>query len=129
MTASSKDTVATDRYADGSRDTAEIQTPNLARRSLIGARQLGLSRLVADGLLVGSTTLLARVLSPHQYGLVGLVTVAVGLLLLVNDFGLGIALVRERELTADVLRGVFWINLAIGFAFAALCVGVSGVVA
>ena len=55
----------------------------------------GVARLVAQGtgivLRVGSVMVLARLLSPKDFGLIGMVTAFTGVLALLRDFGLSAA--------------------------------------
>jgi O-antigen/teichoic acid export membrane protein len=72
---------------------------------------------------------LARFLSPDDYGLVAMVVVLVGLGEIVRDFGLSSAAVQAPELTRAQRDNLFWLNGAIGLALAILAVAGSGLVA
>lgn len=54
-----------------------------------------------------STFIVIRILSPADYGLYALTSVVLGLLTLMNGFGLANALIRERETSPQLLRQVF----------------------
>ena len=63
--------------------------------------QGGLARVCAQGvtfiLRVGSLVALARLLSPTDFGLVGMVTAFTGVLTLFRDFGLSSATVQRQN--------------------------------
>src|SRR5277367_4081678 len=78
----------------------------------------GLARLCAQGanfvLRVGSLMVLARLLGPKDYGLVGMVTAFTGVLTLFRDFGLSSAAVQRATVTHEQISTLFWINLLVG---------------
>lgn len=67
-----------------------------------------------------STMVLARLLTPEAYGLVGMVYVFVVVAMLLKDLGLNTATVQRREITDEQINTLFWINLALGTAIAVL---------
>jgi PST family polysaccharide transporter len=72
-------------------------------------------------LRLGSMVLLARLVTPEHFGLVGMVTAITGLLNLMRDGGLPQATVQRAALTEDLVSTLFWLNLAIGVVLALLC--------
>jgi O-antigen/teichoic acid export membrane protein len=61
---------------------------------------------------------LARMLPPAEFGLIAMSAVATGFLLLIAEFGLGYALVQAREVRAEVLSTVFWVQAGLGVLLA-----------
>lgn len=82
------------------------------------ALRSGLARLSAQAvnfaIRIGSIMVLARLLSPKDFGLVGMVTAITGLLSLLRDFGLSSATVQRAHVTEEQLSGLFWFNLLFG---------------
>jgi O-antigen/teichoic acid export membrane protein len=78
----------------------------------------GLARLCAQGvsflLRVGSLMVLARLLSPKDFGLVGMVTAFTGVLTLFRDFGLSSAAIQRTTVTEEQISTLFWINTLLG---------------
>ena len=72
-----------------------------------------------------SVVVLARLLTPHDYGLLAMVLVAVGLGEIFRDFGLTSASIQAPELSNGQRDNLFWINALIGFALAALMFAVA----
>jgi PST family polysaccharide transporter len=65
-------------------------------------------------LQVASVAVLARLLSPEDYGLLAMVTVIVGIGEIFRDFGLSSAAIQAPELSREQRSNLFWINTAIG---------------
>src|SRR5215813_14189067 len=78
----------------------------------------GLARLcaqIADFLLrLGSLVVLARLLDPKDFGLVGMVTAFTGVLCIFGDFGLSSAAVQRAIVTEEQISTLFWINILLG---------------
>jgi O-antigen/teichoic acid export membrane protein len=93
----------------------------------------GLARLVAQGanflLRLGSLMVLARLLAPKDFGLVGMVTAVTGVLHLFRDFGLGAAAVQRTTVTDVQISNLFWINLSVGALLGLLCVALAPAIA
>ena len=64
-------------------------------------------------LQMGSTVVLARLLAPEDYGLIGMVTVVIGFAGLFKDLGLSTATIQKAEINHKQVSTLFWINLAI----------------
>lgn len=92
----------------------------LARTAARGA----LATLSAQGIRVVlqllSVVVLARLLTPHDYGLIAVVLVLVGLGELLRDFGLTAASIQAPELSRGQRDTLFWINAGIGLVLAGL---------
>jgi len=63
---------------------------------------------------------LARLLDPQDFGLVGMILVFTGFAGLFSDFGLSAALVQREVIEERHYSSVFWVNVGIGVALAAL---------
>ncbi|MEZ5098342.1 MAG: lipopolysaccharide biosynthesis protein [Thermoleophilia bacterium] len=87
------------------------------------------SQLVLQGARFAVVVILARLLTPTDYGLAGMVVVLSSLALIFSDLALGAALVQRRTLTQKDKSTVFWTGLGTGVVFAALGVGLAGPVA
>lgn len=67
---------------------------------------------------------LARLLSPEEYGLIGIVTIFTTVMLGIVDSGFSNALIRKQKVTDDDYCTLFYFNLAVSvalFAFLFLC--------
>jgi PST family polysaccharide transporter len=93
----------------------------------------GLARLSAQGagflLRVGSLMVLARLLEPKDFGLVGMVTAFTGVLTLFRDFGLSSAAVQRSTVTEEQVSTLFWINMLVGALLGLLAVAMAPFIA
>jgi O-antigen/teichoic acid export membrane protein len=67
---------------------------------------------------VGSLMILARLLEPKDFGLLGMVTAFTGVLSLFRDFGLSSATIQREIVTDEQLSTLFWINVLVGAVLA-----------
>lgn len=70
--------------------------------------------ITRNGLSLVITAILARILLPSDYGLVGMVTTLTALLQVFADMGLSWATVRSQTLNRAQVSALFWINIAVG---------------
>ena len=73
--------------------------------------------------------ILARLLSPHDYGIAGMVIVFSALALIFSDLALGAALVQRDELTEEDRSTAFWTSLGAGVFFAVAGILLAGPIA
>lgn len=117
-----------------------MSTPGPTESSGTSARGLGataargaLVMLTGQGVRVvlqfASLVALARLLTPHDYGLVAVVLVIIGVGEIFRDFGLSSAAIRAPELSRDESTNLFWINSGIGFVLGSALFFLAGVVA
>jgi O-antigen/teichoic acid export membrane protein len=78
-----------------------------------GAARLG-SQVASLALRTGALVVLARMLGPKDFGLVGMVTAFTGVLTMFRDFGLSAAAVQRTDVTGDQHSTLFWINVLLG---------------
>jgi len=60
---------------------------------------------------VGSTVVLARLLTPQDYGLIAMVTAVTGFVMMFKDMGLSMATVQKAEINHAQISTLFWINV------------------
>lgn len=78
----------------------------------------GLSKL---GVLL-TTSILARLLSKDDFGLVAIAVVAINYLSVIKDLGLGVALIQRRDDVEEAANTVFTINIILGFFLSAIVI-------
>src|ERR1700758_5560114 len=92
----------------------------------------GLAKVLAQGvsftLRIGSLMVLARLLDPKDFGLVGMVAAFTGVLNLFRDFGLSTATVQRVDVTDEQVSTLFWINVLVGVALGILLTAMAPVV-
>lgn len=102
---------------------------DLKQRTIRG----GIARLCAQAanfvIRGGSLVILARLLSPRDFGLVGMVTAFTGILNLLRDFGLSSAAVQRPTVTDEQISTLFWINMLVGTVLGLLTVAAAPLIA
>ncbi len=62
---------------------------------------------------MGSTMVLARLLTPQDFGLIAMVTVVTGFVMMFKDMGLSMATVQRAEINHGQISTLFWINVVL----------------
>ena len=93
---------------------------NLRQRTLAGLGWNGGARLLGQLLQLATAVVLARLLSPREYGLLGMVLVFTGFVSSLADMGLGASIVQKINLSPRHLNSVFWLNVVTGLFLTAL---------
>lgn len=87
------------------------------------ARGAGIT-LAAQGvrfvLQITSLVVMARLLTPADFGLVAMVTAVIGVAEIIRDFGLSSAAIQAKTLSDAERSNLFWANVGIGTACAAI---------
>lgn len=93
----------------------------------------GAVNLVSQGaqFLVQSvaTIVLARLLTPADFGLVAMVASITGLGQAFADLGLSEATIQSKEITHDQVSTLFWINVAVGLGLTLISMGLAPILA
>lgn len=66
------------------------------------------------------TALLAKLLNPEDFGLMGMVTVLSGMAMILSDTGFSAAVIQRKDLNQTHYSTLFWVNIAIGLTVSAL---------
>jgi O-antigen/teichoic acid export membrane protein len=86
---------------------------DLKKKALQGLLYLGMGKGAGKLISLATTLVLARLLTPQDYGLMAMVMVVVGLLQFFNEIGLGSAIRQRLEVTPQQLDGSFTLSLLI----------------
>ena len=93
----------------------------------------GFARLSSQGanfaVSMASLMVMARLLGPAEYGLVGMVTAFTGVLGLFRDFGLSAAAVQRPSLRDEESSTLFWINMLVGAGLTLLTIAFAPAIA
>jgi O-antigen/teichoic acid export membrane protein len=97
----------------------------LKRTLILGAAwQVG-TRWSIRGLGFINTIIMARILAPHDYGIVALATLVVGAIQAVIDFGPGTSLLRKAEIARPEIDSAWTLMVLQGLAAAAILLALS----
>src|ERR1700722_16074646 len=102
---------------------------DLKEKAIRGSVARVSAQVVFFVLRIGALMVLARLLDPKDFGLVGMVTAITGVLSLFRDFGLSSATIQRVEVTDAQVSTLFWINVVVGAGLCFLLAAVSPLVA
>jgi PST family polysaccharide transporter len=112
-----------------SSQTTILAKESLGRQTAHGAMWLIGSRLWSQLMSLTIGVALARLLSPSDFGLLGMVMVVTGLFGMLSDMGLSTAVIQRQGITDSELSSVFWFNMGVSSFIAALLAAFSPLVA
>jgi len=75
------------------------------------------------------SVVLARLLSPREFGLLSMVVIFTGFASIFQNVGLGAALVQHQDVTEKHLSSVFWVNVGSGLTLTVLFVSAAPLIA
>jgi len=101
---------------------------DLKQRTIRG----GIAKLCSQGasftIRIGSLMIMARLLDPKDFGLVGMVTAVIGVFNVFRDFGLSGAAVQRSTVTEEQISTLFWINILVGATLGVLSLAMAPLV-
>ena len=86
---------------------------NLKEKAIRGGFARVCAQIVFFALRIGALMVLARLLDPKDFGLVGMVTAFTSVLNLFRDFGLSTATVQRADISDEQISTLFWINVLV----------------
>lgn len=107
------------RVSQNSRN-AQIVEKNLSQKAISGVKWSAINNF---GIILSKFTLgiiIARLLTPEDYGIIALVTVITSIAPVFIDSGFGSKIIQAKTINEKELSSVFWLNIAIGFFFTLL---------
>lgn len=91
------------------------------------AVQSGVARMANQAanliLKVGYIAILARLLSPNDFGLVAMVVALTGIFDAFTTAGLSSATIQKHEISIEQVSALFWVNILVGILLTLLCAG------
>lgn len=102
---------------------------NLKKQAVSGVKWSGVSVGVISALQFITLAILARLLSPTDFGLMGMVLVVVGLSQIFVDMGLSSAIIHRQDTTTEILSSLYWINIGAGIIVFLIIFGITPFIA
>jgi len=93
-------------------DTSNIRS-DLKGRAVRGGLVTIAGQFVIKVIQLGSTAVLARLLTPQDYGLFAMIMVVTGFMWIFQDLGLSMATIHRERITHEQINALFWINLGL----------------
>jgi O-antigen/teichoic acid export membrane protein len=88
---------------------------NLKDKTINSFLWLSSTKFISQGFSWVVTILLARLLVPADFGLIAMAIIFIGFLELINELGIGAAIVQKKDLEEDDLHSTFWFSILFGF--------------
>lgn len=96
--------VTNDRHSDA----------HLGQRTIRGVGWTLMSQMGKQSVQFLVSVIMARLLGPQAFGLIGMIYVFTGFMSLFGEMGFGAALVQHQQIENRHLSSVFWLNVALG---------------
>ena len=107
------------QFADDDRDhhfRTDHLKADLGKRSARGGVVTLAAQACKFGLSMSSAVVLARLLTPQDYGLIGMVAILVGFLGMFQYLGLSTATIQWSDLNHQQVSALFWMNMVLSAA-------------
>ncbi|MGD8751989.1 MAG: MOP flippase family protein [Anaerolineales bacterium] len=102
---------------------------SLAKKTISGTKWSAFSQFGRQGLGFVTTAILARLLTPDAYGILGMATVVTGFIAVFKDLGTSSALIQRKVLTDNLVSSIFWVNTLFGLLTSGFVVVIAPLVA
>lgn len=102
---------------------------NLRKNSVRGASYMSMARIGGLVLRIGSTGILARMVSKGDFGLISMTAVFTNFLAIFMDVGLSQATIQRPEINHRQISTLFWINVGLSVLIAAVFAGSAPLIA
>ncbi len=102
---------------------------DLKGRSVRGGVVTMVAQVFKFSLNLVSNIVLARLLTPQDYGLIGMVTAVIGFVGLFKDLGLSMATVQKEEINHKQVSTLFWVNVALSLTAALITAAIAPAIA
>lgn len=102
---------------------------DLRKNSVRGASYMSMARVGGLVLRLGSTGVLARMISQDDFGLIGMTAVFTNFLAIFMDVGLSQATIQRAEINHRQISTLFWINVALSVLISAVFAGSAHLIA
>ncbi|MDJ0674819.1 MAG: MOP flippase family protein [Calothrix sp. MO_167.B42] len=87
---------------------------SLKKQATSGIKWSSISQVGRQVMQFVTTAILARLLSPADFGLLGMATIVIGFVGLFKDLGTSAAVIQIKNLSDSLVHSIFWINVAFG---------------
>jgi len=102
---------------------------NLTKQATLGILWTGISQFSTQFFRFAVTIVLARLLFPEDFGLIGMAAIFIGVVTTVNELGLSAAIIQRKEINESHLSTSFWTSVIVGVILCILTIVASPFVA
>lgn len=94
--------------------SGEETVMSLSQSAVSGVKWSSVSRFSQIGMQFVTIAILARLLTPDDFGLVGMAVVVIGFVAIFKDLGTSAAIIQQKNLSEELLSSIFWVNVVFG---------------
>ncbi len=94
---------------------------SILRKAFKQGTWLAFFKLIAQATSWVFTILIARILSPDDYGLMSIATIFTGYAMLFSELGLGASIIQAQDVKDDELSSIFWFSFGFSILLASSC--------
>ena len=87
---------------------------SLKKSAIFGFKWSSISQFGRQITLLITTVVLARLVSPSDFGLIGMATVVTGFITIFKDLGTSAIVIQQQNLSNKLLHSLFWLNVIFG---------------
>jgi O-antigen/teichoic acid export membrane protein len=102
---------------------------NIGHRAVSGGVVTAAAQSTKLALTFAGAAILARLLSPKDFGIVGMVLGVVNVVGIFNELGLSTATVQRRDISQEQVSNLFWVNVGISGIVSVLSCGLAPLLA
>ena len=88
---------------------------NLRKKTITSLLWKGGEKILGQFLILVVTIVLARMLSPDEYGIVAVTTIFISIGLVIIENGLGLAIIQNKNISIHEIDAIMLVNISIGF--------------
>lgn len=88
---------------------------DLKKEVIGGVKWSTLTTVVSTLLQFLQTVILARLVTPKDFGLMAILYVIIGFAGMISDFGISSAVIQKQDTSSRQLSSLYWLNIAVGF--------------
>jgi PST family polysaccharide transporter len=93
----------------------EAQKKHLKKFALKGSVATFAGQISQQVLKIISVVIIARILTPNDYGLIAMISSITGIVLLFKDLGLSVSTIQKEKITHYEVSNLFWLNILLSF--------------
>lgn len=97
----------------------------IREKAVAGVGWNGIGMILRQASQFVTTVVLARLLEPSDFGLIGMAAIVTGLVYSIREMGLSAAIIQRKEIEEIHLSSSFWANIAGGLILFGLCTAVA----
>lgn len=100
-------------------------TKDLKKHFFNGVVWAGARRFAEQGMQTITTIILARILSPHEFGVIGIANIFILFANTINQLGISSAIIQRKDIDEGHLSSAFWANVVTGVTLCLLMMSLS----